>query len=117
MQIIMISQSPLTLKYTGLEQEYNRTKQKCKQQYNASIRLQLKNFHSDWPDAYWKLWKSLCSLPINNSNLTLSQFDMYCKEQVNPPPTAYFDEVHMEEIELFVNSYSEGLDEEIFCSV
>ncbi len=37
---------------------------------------------------------------------------MYCKEQVNTQPTAYFDEVHMEEIELFVNSYSEGLDEE-----
>ncbi len=45
----------------------------------------------------------------------LSQFDMYCKEQVNPPPTAYVDEVHMEEIEPFVHSYSEGLDEDNFC--
>ncbi len=110
-----ISVPPHSEIHHGLEQEYNRTIQKCKWQYNDSIRLQLKNFHSDGPDAYWKLWKSLCSHPINNNNLTLSQFDMYCKEQVNAPPTAYFDEVHMQEIELFVNFSSEGLDEENIC--
>ncbi len=44
--------------------------------------------------------------------MTLSQFDMYYKEQVNSPPSAYFDEINMEEIEHFVNLYSEGLDEE-----
>ncbi len=42
---------------------------------------------------------------------------MYCKEQVNPPLNTYFDEVHIEEIELFENSYSEGLDEEHFCDI
>ncbi len=50
------------------------------------IRLDIKlnHFHSDRSDTYWKLWKSQCPHPINNSNLTLKKLDLYCKEHVTP---------------------------------
>ncbi len=45
-----ISVPPHSEIHHRLEQKYNRTKQKCKRLYNDSSRLQLKNFHSDWPE-------------------------------------------------------------------
>ena len=107
-----ISISPYSETYHRLEQEYNKARQKYKRQYKDSIRLKLNNFHSDNPNAFWKLWKSLNPQPVNNSNLLLSQFDTYCKEQVTPPPTEYFDEIHMKEIEYFVDSFNAGLEDD-----
>jgi hypothetical protein len=58
------------------------------------------------------LWKSLKPKITNNSNLSLKQLDTYCQDQVHPPPTAYFDEIHMMEIQHFVESFETGLIEE-----
>ena len=101
-----ISRPPHSGIYHKLEQDYNRVKQKFQRQYRENIRLTLQDFHSDRPDAYWKLWNSLTPPQVNNSKLTLNQFEQYFKEQVNPPPTHYFDEIHMKEIRKFVESFN-----------
>jgi hypothetical protein len=100
-----ISISPFSETYHRLELEYNRVRQNAKRQHRDSVRLKLDNFHSDRPDAYWKLWKSLNPPPVNNSTLSLNQFDNYCRDQVLPPPTDYFDNIHMSEIQNFVGIF------------
>ena len=107
-----ISISPYAETYHRLELEYDRVKQRNRRQYRDLLRFKLGNFHSNRPDAYWKLWKSLKPKITNNSNLSLKQLDTYCQDQVHPPPTAYFDEIHMMEIQHFVESFETGLNEE-----
>ncbi len=108
-----ISQPPHSGIYLRLQKEYNRVKQKFERQYRDMTRLKLQNFHSERPDAYWKLWKSLNPPQLNNSKLTLKEFENYCKEQVNPPATNYFDNIHMDEIKQFVDSFNSAPQEKL----
>ena len=107
-----ISILPFSETYHRLNCEYNRVIQKYKRQYRDSVRLKLNNFHSERPNDYWKLWKSFNPPQINNSKITLDQFETYCQDQVRPPPTSYFDTIHMNEIKHFVDSYKETIEEE-----
>lgn len=81
-----ISQPPSSGRYLTFKCEYNRVKQKHKRQHNDNVRQKLQSFHSKEPASYWKLWKSLNPPQVNNSTLSLHDFNKYCQDQVNPPP-------------------------------
>ncbi len=112
-----ISQQPHSKIYCTLEQEYNRIEQRCKREYNNNIRLKLQNLNSDNPNEYWKFWKHLNPRPVNNSTLLIDQFDSYYKDQVKPPYTNYFDEIHMEEIKNHVDAYFESCENNQYSAI
>ena len=93
-----ISRSPFAEHFYMLESEYNKIKQKSKRQYHMQIRSKLENFNSKNPAAYWKLWKPLKPREVNNSKLTLNDFNNYFKDQIEPPDTSYFDHTFMSSI-------------------
>ena len=100
-----ISRSPFSEQYHALELDYKRLKQKKKRDHQNQIRDKLETFQSNSPAAYWKFWKSLKPKEINNSKLSLNEFDTYFKNQIEPPSTHYFDHEFMEKIMEFVNHY------------
>jgi exonuclease III/hypoxanthine phosphoribosyltransferase len=91
--------------YRQLEQNYNRVKQREKRNYTEEIRERLENFSGKDPASYWKMWKSLKHNTVNNSILTLNDFETYFKSQIYPPEVDSFDKVYMDEIKNFVIKY------------
>ncbi len=61
--------------------------------------------------------KHLNPRPVNNSTLSIDQFDSYYKEQVKPPYTNYFDEMHMEEIKNHVDAYFENYENNQYSEI
>ena len=100
-----ISKSPFAEKYRELELKYKQVVQRCKRLYNDSIRSKLKKFHSNNPTEYWKLWKSFRPREINNSKLTLDDFNAYFINQTSPPNTEYFNQEFMSNCINFIRKY------------
>ena len=96
--------------YRQLERNYSRIKQREKRNHTEEIRCKLENFSAKDPSSYWKMWKSLKHNSVNNSTLTLSDFEVYFKSQVYPPEMESFDTKHMEEIKDFVTHYDINKD-------
>ena len=84
--------------YNTLEKEYKRIVQKNKRQYVAGIRSKLSECNSKNPSTYWQMWKAMKPPTVNNSTLTLEEFETYFRNQVTPPDVSYFDKQHMQEI-------------------
>ena len=101
-----ISKCPFAETYRNLENEYRKTKQKCKRQYRDKIRQKLEQCHSTNPSSYWKLWKSFKTKSSNNSKLTLEDFNVYFRNQTKPPIISYHDDKYMKEIRDFVLAYN-----------
>jgi len=92
-------------RYREIEIEYRRVIQKAKRQHVEAIKDQLENFSSKNPQEYWKLWKSLKPRSVNNSNLTLGDFEEYFRTQIYPPSVEYFDVGSLTDIELFIEQF------------
>ena len=91
--------------YRQLEKNYNRIKQKEKRNHAETVRCRLENFSAKDPSSYWKMWKSLKHNTVNNSILTLSNFETYFQSQIYPPQIESFDTSHMNELRDFVINY------------
>ena len=100
-----ITRSPDAETYQELEMHYRRMRQNCKRQYRDNIRMQLDNLHSSNPSDYWKLWKSFRPHKVNNSKLTLNDFNSYFKGQTRPPDVGYHDILAMNEVAEFLDKY------------
>ena len=81
-----------------LEKEYKRIVQRNKRRYLDDVRYRLGQCTSKNPAVYWGMWKSLKPHTVNNSSLTLDDFETYFKTQITPPNISYFEEKHMQEI-------------------
>jgi hypothetical protein len=100
-----ITEAEHAQEYRQLEKNYNRIKQREKRNYSEEIRCRLENFSAKDPSSYWKMWKSLKHNTVNNSTLTVSDFNTYFKAQIYPPEVESFDTDHMDEIKDFVMKY------------
>ena len=105
-----ISRSPHAETYRDLEMQYRSTRQKCKRQYRDKIRMQLDDLRSTNPTDYWKLWKSFRPHKVNNSKLTLTDFNSYFKSQTRPPDVGYHDMTAMSEVIEFLEKYDAVMD-------
>jgi exonuclease III len=100
-----ISIAPHCGHYRALEYKYNRVIQLHKRRYQQNIRDDLETLRSQNPQAFWKFWHSLDIGKVNNSRITLSEFNRYFENQVKPPAVNYFDKNHMKEVHAFINHY------------
>ena len=108
-----ITVTPHAEQYTKLEKEYNRILQKNKRKYTDSIKTRLDNLNTSDPAQYWKLWKSLKPVTVNNSNLSLEDFEEYFLQQIKPPDVPTFDHNHMSEIQELVKKFDNETVKEI----
>jgi len=79
--------------------------QKSKRSHFDAIRSKLSESNSQNPSTYWNIWKSIKPRTVNNSTLSLKDFERYFKDQVAPPKVAYFDQEHMQEIHALMDEH------------